>query len=227
MRLRLRTSFLALLIAFAAVGSPTDGALAQAPGYAEILAPEAGTALQGVITISGSANHPAMVSYDLSFGYADNPTGTWFPILEGSTAPVVRDRLALWDTTTLTDGVYDLRLQVLLQDGTVLEAIAAGLRIRNYSPVETPTLAPIPLGPSPVPTASPALALPDRATDIPPAVSPGAVVFQSWLTGAGVALVLLVVLAGYAQARARRRRASSGPPASPPRRRRPRPKDAA
>jgi hypothetical protein len=218
MRILLRETSLAIALVFLVVGVSAQGTSAQAPGYAEILAPTPGSPLQGLVTISGSANHPAMLSYDLAFAFPQDPTGTWFPILEESTTAVVRDRLALWDTTTLTDGTYDLRLQVHLRDGTVLEAVSAGLRIRNRTPIETPTLAPVPLGPSPQPTPSPVPAATLGAAPDHPAPS-GQLVAQSWLVGALGALAALGLLGGYAQLRTRRRR-NPPSPASPPTRRR-------
>jgi len=222
MQLSLRQTCLALVLALLAVGLTTRATSAQAPGYAEILAPTPGSPVQGLVTISGSANHPEMVSYDLAFAYPDDPTGTWFPILEDSTAPVVRDRLALWDTTSLTDGTYDLRLQVRLRDGTILEALAPGLRIRNRTPIETPTLAPVPIGPSPQPTSSPALEVTPGVADRP--APTGQSVAQSWLAGALGALALLGFLGGYAQRRARRR-IHPGPTTPATHRRRPRTRD--
>jgi len=47
--------------------------------------------------------------------------------------------LAQWDTTGLSDGEYVLRLRVELQDGLSLEVQVPGLRVRNYTPVETAT----------------------------------------------------------------------------------------
>ena len=71
------------------------------------------------------------------------PTQTWFLIQEG-TAPILDGVLAVWDTTTITDGEYTLRLLVTLNDGAQVETKINAVRVRNYSPIETDTPTPIP-----------------------------------------------------------------------------------
>ena len=94
--------------------------------------------VQGVITISGSVTVLGFSSYELSFAYENDPTQTWF-VLSSSSLPVFEGELDIWDTTTLTDGDYSLRLQVFLLDGTTQETMVSGLRVRNYTPIPTPT----------------------------------------------------------------------------------------
>jgi hypothetical protein len=53
---------------------------------------------------------------------------------------VFEGELGTWDTTTLTDGDYNMRLRAFLLDGSVQETIVDDLRVRNYTPVPTPTL---------------------------------------------------------------------------------------
>lgn len=138
-----------------------ESALAQVTGYAEITAPQTGGVVSQIVTLTGTADHPWFQAYDLAFAYQDNPTGTWFPIGEPVQTPVADGRLGIWDTTTIADGIYALRLRVWLQDGTVLTALVEDVRVRNYLPVETPTPAatalptPIPVTPSPSPTSWP------------------------------------------------------------------------
>lgn len=131
-------TLLAALFAAIVVLPEAVGSAAQAPGFAEINSPAPGDSLTGMVTISGSASHPAFVSYDLAFGYANDETGTWFPIAESVTNPVSDGPLALWDTRPLSDEAYVLRLHVRLEDGSVLEAIVSDLQVRNYTPSSTP-----------------------------------------------------------------------------------------
>ena len=77
--------------------------------------------LRGQVTISGRLDVPAFVSAQLEFTYASNPTDTWFNI-QSFSQPLADTSLAVWDTTTITDGDYVLRLRVTLEDGTVQEA---------------------------------------------------------------------------------------------------------
>ena len=64
--------------------------------------------------------------------------------------------LVLWDTTTLTDGNYDLQLIIEREDEEPLVYNILGLRVRNYSLIETNT-------PAPTNTAAPD----EAATSIP------------------------------------------------------------
>ncbi len=110
----------------------------EVPGFAEISSPNADQAVSGVVTIAGTADHPAFQRFEVAFGYDPDDTETWFPIGEPISTPVIDGRLALWDTVSISDGNYRLRLQVWLEDGQVLEAVISGVRVRNYSPTETP-----------------------------------------------------------------------------------------
>lgn len=107
------------------------------PGFAEIDSPLEGDALTGIVTIRGTADHPAFASYELAFSYDPNPTDTWFPITDEVRAPVQEDGLALWDTSGITPGRYQLRLTVHAQEGQPIEAFVGGLELG--SPVVSPT----------------------------------------------------------------------------------------
>lgn len=138
---RLRITTL-LAVAACLVGFPASIAQAQAPGFADITHPLIGQALVGVVTIEGSASHPSFESYDLSFAYQDRESDTWFLIIDNVQSPVIDGRLGIWDTTSITDGDYKLRLRVHLENGSALESIVSGLRLRNTTPVETATAGP-------------------------------------------------------------------------------------
>jgi hypothetical protein len=113
--------------------------------------PHPGDVLQGVVAVTGSSDVEGFLSAETSFSYTDDPTGTWF-LISTSTQPVSNNRLVTWDTTVITDGNYVMRLQVNLTNGTSREFLVPQLRVRNYTPVETPT--PLPLAPeaTPLPT---------------------------------------------------------------------------
>jgi hypothetical protein len=109
-------------------------------------------------------------SFELTFGYTADPTRTWFLISQGN-GPLEGQKLADWDTTTLTDGNYTLRLIVIRQDGSQFSLQVDGLRVRNYSPIETDTPTPSPTpapGETPIPTAT----LTPSPTPIPPTPTP-------------------------------------------------------
>lgn len=143
-------------LAAAQEASPTPSAIPLTPNESGLVtsltavppgitSPLADSTLSGIVTISGSA--PA--AWELAFTYRDDPTGTWFP-LAASPDPFTGDFLPAWDTTLITDGFYTLRLRVFAADSFQDDLVE--IRIRNYSPTETPT----PAG-TPTPTATASL----------------------------------------------------------------------
>jgi hypothetical protein len=104
-----------------------------------ITAPQSGQVLQGSVDITGTSDVPGFQSAEIAFAFASDTSSNWF-LIQSSEEPVKNGMLGTWDTTTLTDGIYTLRLRVNLQDGKQIETTVSGLRVRNYTPVETPTL---------------------------------------------------------------------------------------
>jgi hypothetical protein len=132
-----------------------------------VASPRPGEALQGVVTITGSTVDDQFTSMELSFAYNRDVNRTWFLISE-STQPVAEGTLATWDTTTITDGDYDLRLLVTLKDGTPKVVVVSGLRVRNYTPVETST----PTVTQPAPPVTPQPSMTPTVTPVPPSPTP-------------------------------------------------------
>lgn len=169
-----------------------------------ISSPSEAEYVQGVVTISGSATVLGFSSYELSFAYENDPTQTWFQ-LTSSSLPVFEGELGTWDTTTLTDGDYILRLQVFLLDGTVQETTVSNVRVRNYTPIptDTPTPTSTPVVQFAAPTAQ--LILPASATVTPSMPTPTPLppnpagleetsIFGALGRGAALAVLLFVVL---------------------------------
>lgn len=111
---------------------------AQDSGVA-ITSPKPGEALRGQVNIIGSTDIPNFVSAQLDFAYASDSAGTWFP-LQPLSQPVFDSPLYTWDTTSITDGEYILRLRVFTADGAVQEATVP-VKLQNDA-VPTPTLSP-------------------------------------------------------------------------------------
>ncbi len=175
-----------------------------------VLSPRPGEAVQGVVDIQIEVPRGSPMAFGgLYFDYAQDAGGTRFPIWEAESprggAPLTR-----WDTTSLTDGEYTLYLLIRLDNGSVLEATIPNLRVRNYTPIETPTPAPsatpAPGEASATPTSSPTPP-PPTATPLPP--NPAALPPAEWLQaaqrGALTALGLFALLALYAGIRSLRR----------------------
>ncbi len=107
------------------------------PGIA-VTSPLPGSALQGSVVISGSTTLPGFQSAEVDFSYEQTGLENWF-LIQQSQEPVTSGTLAVWDTSKIADGNYRLRLQVILQDGRVVEQVITGLRVRNYTTIETST----------------------------------------------------------------------------------------
>lgn len=162
------------------------------PGFAEITQPAEGQAVQGIVTIQGTATHPTFRAFDLSFSFDPDPSETWFPLGEPTDTPVVDGRLAIWDTGPISDGNYRLRLRVLIEGGEPLVAIIRDLRVRNYTPTEPPS------GPAPI-AATSALepTQPPKVEQAAAAAQTRGSLFSRSLTigiTGGIALVLLLGL---------------------------------
>jgi hypothetical protein len=115
--------FLILLQALALLTSPVEGAT-----------------VNGQVNLVGSANDPQFARYELAFAYDPNPTDTWFEIAPPVTLPVTTGQLGVWDTTTITDGTYMLRLRVFsTQSNTPTEVIVRGIQVQNDVATPAPT----------------------------------------------------------------------------------------
>jgi hypothetical protein len=168
-----------------------------------VTSPVADEVLRGTVTVTGRLDIVSFTSARLEFAYAVNPTDTWFPIQMYS-QPVTGSTLATWDTTSITDGSYVLRLRVALEDGTVQQA-SVPIQIGNdFLPTATPEpsstpepetfLLPTPflLAASPTPTAVP------RAT--PTALAPNLVVLEQSEIYGSLGRGALVILGLFALA---------------------------
>lgn len=122
---------------------PWIGVNAQDQDRSEVtlLSPKSGEALQGLISITGSTSVDGFQSIELAFSYTSDPLGTWFLIHE-SDEPVVDGVITQWDTATITDGTYDLQLTVKRRKSPSIQVDVIGLRVRNYTPIETDTPTP-------------------------------------------------------------------------------------
>jgi len=163
--MNLRLSLLSVLFLLAAQDAPPVAITSPAP---EEL-------LRGQVTITGKIDVPTFLSAQLEFAYASNPTNTWFPI-QAFSQPMTESTLFVWDTTSITDGDYVLRLRVNFEDGSAQEAMVPVKIGNEVLPTATPEststpepatiLIPTPflLAASPTPTDLPRL----TPTSLPP-----------------------------------------------------------
>ncbi|MCC7450266.1 MAG: hypothetical protein IT324_22805 [Anaerolineae bacterium] len=151
-------AFGAALLALWWIGSGASYAGAQSnDNSAKIAAPQAGDSLFGLVTIAGTASNPNMQRYLLEFDSQEDSVDRWLPIAGPITQQVKDGTLAQWNTTAVPDGRYQIRLRVVLRDGTVLSDVIQNLRVSNKQPTPLPTVLPsaTPLQPTLPPTAGP------------------------------------------------------------------------
>jgi len=130
----------------------------------EITSPRDGDVLKGSVDIIGTAAGEGFASADLAYAYADEVNPSWFLIAEME-EPANVATLAVWDTTTISDGDYRLKLTVYHTDGTNSKYIVERLQVRNYTEaVLTPTTLPTATITTQVPTAT---LVPAAATPFP------------------------------------------------------------
>jgi hypothetical protein len=106
----------------------------QGQDIAQITSPTEGQAISGLVTISGSADHPEFGRWELAYD-------AWQPFAEGA-QPVLNGTIGTWNTGVIADGGYMLRLRVIRKDSNYSEAFIRGLQVSNSAPIGTPTSIP-------------------------------------------------------------------------------------
>jgi len=155
-----------LAMAIPVVASP----LAQGETRLEIISPTAGSQIRGTVPIIGSAVVPNFQFYKVEWGIGPNPS-QWAVIGSTHEQQVINDQLEVWNTTTVPDDIYTLRLTGVKSDGNWEEFYVRNLHVVNSAPLATAT---------PSPTATPegtltATPTPGETTPEPTvAVTPGA-----------------------------------------------------
>ena len=127
------------------------------PRKAEISSPSEGDVVRGIVPILGSSDGEGMRSWEITFSYIEDSTETWF-LIDESDLSVTDEMLSEWDTTTISDGNYNLRITIFLERERKTNFIVNNLRVRNYTQVETDT-------PNPTITISPILETPEYLDD--------------------------------------------------------------
>ncbi len=166
----------ACLIAIPAQASPLLIDCPRADVEVRFTNPKPGDTVSRVVQIEGSAKVPDSYGYRLDF----SPTGreAWAPIGGEVRQIVVNGQLGVWDSGSVPDGAYTIRLRALDQARQYCDAFV-NITVNNTRP--TPTLIPTeePTEPSApaVPTTIPTVLLPGE-TPLPtrtprPAATPG------------------------------------------------------
>ena len=103
-----------------------------------ITSPGSGSAVQGKVEIKGYIKATDFAGYELDFSNASSTGSGWFPIQTSDQNPT-DGSLGFWDTNSITDGNYRIRLTVHYKDAGQAEVYVEDIRVRNYSPIETDT----------------------------------------------------------------------------------------
>jgi hypothetical protein len=144
-------------------------------GQVAITAPRPGATVSGAVDVLGRAVVPALQFYKVEY----SPVAREQWVLIGTDIirqAVPNGRLVLWQSTTVPDGSYRLRLRVVDPTGNYCEAVVSPIQVANARPVETaeatptetPMLTVVP--PQPTPTLPPTVAI----EVVPVQITPGA-----------------------------------------------------
>jgi hypothetical protein len=208
--------FLAIFGIFGAIGGLGNlsghlflNELFQITEHPQVVSPKPGDVLVGKVNVTGSTDVLDFQSAEVSFRYEGDTGNTWY-LIQQSSDPVKDGTLAVWDTSTIADGIYRLRVSVILGDNRTTEVVIPDLRVRNYSTVETATPGPaanIAEKPTEIqPTATVAIfSTPTSLPDNPAQVTSLKLVF-SLVQGAVFAVACFILLGIYLGLRAIRRR---------------------
>jgi hypothetical protein len=138
-----RPSFLLfLIIAFAWVGSVSVSVAAPASQEPRpiIVQPQQDTPVRGVVQIVGSATHPQFQRYELYYtSWPPASDQAWVFIGDAHFNPQQLGLLGTWDSRSVTDGPYGLRVRVVKQDGNYLDSEPRLVQVANFRQVASPT----------------------------------------------------------------------------------------
>jgi N-acetylneuraminic acid mutarotase len=98
----------------------------------ELNTPALGVAVSGTVHILGSADRTDFDSYRLEIKASSAPDSAYATIHESDT-PILFDTLAIWDSTSVPDGQYTLRLtmKASVASGSLQDSITKGFIVRQ------------------------------------------------------------------------------------------------
>ncbi len=155
---------LAGVVVFAAPGAAAPALLNCGPANAAISSPAAGSSINGIVQIEGTASLGGDFQY---YKLEVSPAGREaYNAIAGLVRQQVNGgQLGVWDSASVPDGVYTIRLRVVDPTGNYCEATVTGLQVNNSAaaratdtPAPTETEGPVPT--SVVPTILPTINVP-------------------------------------------------------------------
>jgi hypothetical protein len=118
-----------------------------------IVQPAPDAAVRDVVQIIGTAVHPEFQRYELYFAPSPVPSDqSWTFIGDAHNNQQPLGLLGTWDSRSVPDGAYALRVRVVKQDGNYIDSDIRRVIVANTRPAETPTPAE---SPTPLPELPP------------------------------------------------------------------------
>lgn len=107
-----------------------------------IASPVNGSSVSGVVTVAGRAElEGAFVRYQVDFSTAG--LNLWV-LIDSAPQAVVDGPFGRWDTTSLPEGAYDLRVRTIDTSGNYCEQITTPIYVRK-SGINSPAIVPLPI----------------------------------------------------------------------------------
>ncbi len=138
------------LLVLALLGATPRHVLQQVCDNVALTAPGESATVRGNVEIQGSASIAEFLFYKVEYSTSANPE-RWNAVSTTYREPVVNGRLDVWNTATVRDGVYNLKLTVV--DRRSQEVCRVTVRQIQVANRTTPTSTASPTGsPTPLPT---------------------------------------------------------------------------
>ena len=146
-------------------------ALLAAPASQEprpiIAQPAQNAAVRGEVQIVGSATHPQFQRYELYFAPWPPSDQSWVFIGDAHFNPVQLGLLGTWDSRSVADGTYGLRVRVVKQDGNYTDSEPRTVEVANFRQVASPTPEVAEATAEPLPTPAEEAAVPTVPVIVP------------------------------------------------------------
>ncbi len=147
---------------------------------AQLDSPAARSVVSGVVTITGTAIAPGFRFYLLEYNVDPTPSDApWMPIQAPVSQQARHSVLGAWDTQSLADGRYIIRLTVVYGETGQAAQAQVQVQVSNATPTPRPipptsTPSPVPGTPTPGPSPTPLIQQPPTRTPRPPEAPAGA-----------------------------------------------------
>jgi len=154
-----RLLIVAVLVSLGLIAGTAALAVPPAQEQRPVLAqPEQDAAVRGVVQLVGTAVHPQFQRYELYYAPWPLPSDqSWIFIGDAHYQQQPLGLLGAWDSRSVPDGTYVLRVRVVKQDGNYLDGDPRRVLVANTRLPDTPTPA-VTNTPTAVPTPLPATA---------------------------------------------------------------------